>query len=291
MAFNKIQPEQVQQPTFFSDSGDLNISQTDTGVQLNVSKNLTGNFSFTGDLLTNGKPVFGLANTGDNFFIAANDTALFEGSNTQIRGTGNYAFMARNSQISGFDNSALNVTTLKMLGGEGGVASSNTALHGRGITFASNITGSVVLKDFTSSSQFARSNHAFYSNFESGHFFEGGDAHFDKSVSFGESGIFSGDLNVIGGAVLSGATFVNEPYLQKYANGERIITGSQVYETGFQLPAYTGINQGAHFVGVGTSHITTGALAISGHTLYICVGGTSDNVPKWAGIPISGELS
>ena len=41
MAFNKIQPEQIQMPTFFSDSGDLNITQTDTGVQINVSKNLT----------------------------------------------------------------------------------------------------------------------------------------------------------------------------------------------------------------------------------------------------------
>ena len=291
MAFNKIQPEQVQQPTFFSDSGDLNISQTDTGIQLNVSKNLTGNFSFTGDLLTNSKPVFGLAQTGNNFFIQANDTTLFHGTNTQIRGTGNMALMARASQISGLDNSALNVTSLGMLGDESSVATSNTAICGRGITFAKNVTGSVVLKDFTSSSQFANTNHTYYSNFESGHFFEGGDAHFDKSVSFGESGIFSGNLNVIGGAVLSGTSFVNDFYLQKYSNGERNITGTQIYETGFKLPAYTQVNQGAHFIGLGTSSIATGALAISGHTLFVCVGGTSDNVPKWAGIAISGEHS
>ena len=291
MAFNKIQPEQVQQPTFFSDSGDLNISQTDTGVQLNVSKNLTGNFSFTGDLLTNGKPVFGLAKTGDNFFITNNDTALFQGTNTQIRGTGNNAFVAINSEISGINNVALNVNTLKTLGTASAVASNNTALCGRGITFPTYVTGSVVLKDHTSSTQNVYSNHSFYSNFESGHYFEGGATYFDKSVSFGESGIFSGNLNVIGGAVLSGTSFVNDFYLQKYSNGERTVTGIQIYETGFQLPAYTGVTQGAHFLGVGTSHISTGALAISGHTLYVCVGGTSDNVPKWAVIPISGILS
>ena len=46
MAFNKIQPEQLQLPTFYSDSGDISISQGTTGVQLNLSRILEGSFYF-----------------------------------------------------------------------------------------------------------------------------------------------------------------------------------------------------------------------------------------------------
>ena len=47
MAFNKIQPEQIQLATFFSNSGDIAINQTDTGVRLNLSRGITGNFNFS----------------------------------------------------------------------------------------------------------------------------------------------------------------------------------------------------------------------------------------------------
>ena len=69
MAFNKIQPEQIQLHTFFSDSGDLRFTQTNTGVKVNLSRNITGDFNFTGQFKTNGKSVFGLANTGNNIMI------------------------------------------------------------------------------------------------------------------------------------------------------------------------------------------------------------------------------
>ena len=49
MAFNKIQPEQIQLATFFSNSGDIAINQTDTGVRLNLSRGITGNFNFSGE--------------------------------------------------------------------------------------------------------------------------------------------------------------------------------------------------------------------------------------------------
>tara|TARA_R110000824_G_scaffold345743_1_gene532409 strand:- start:171 stop:1082 length:912 start_codon:yes stop_codon:yes gene_type:complete len=303
MAFNKIQPEQIQLATFFSDSGDLDITQTDTGVQMNLSRDLTGDFSFTGSLSTNGRSVFGLANTGDNFFITDNNTILLNGANTQIRGTGNSAFLADGSQISGINNVAINVNSVNFIGSSVGVAARNTALHGRGISFPYGVTGSLAMKDFSASSQSVNQNHSLYVNFESGHFFEGGQSHFSKSVSFGESGVISGNLEVIGSGFLTGQEIITKHYLTGYASGnyvnkygpqtisgEKTIRNSMRFDTGFQLPAYTGTVQGAHYVGIGSSHITTGSLAISGHTLYICVGGTSDNVPKWAGIPISGAL-
>jgi hypothetical protein len=290
MAFNKIQPEQIQMATFFSDSGGLNIVQTETGVRINISENQTGDFIFTGILKTNGKSVFGLADTGDNFFISENDNMLFLGSNTQIRGTGNVGIYADRSSISGSHNMAINVNSANFFpSGE-----QNTAVHGYGITFPKSVTGSLAMKDWTSTSQAVHQNHSFYCNFQSGHFFEGGQTLFDKSVSFGESGIVSGDLEVLGGAILSGSTFVNQFYLTGYASGnyanlytdqlvsgEKTIDGCMRFNTGFQLPAYTGTVQGAGT----TVSPATGALAISGATLYVFLGGS------WAGIGISGALS
>ena len=62
MAFNKIQPEQIQLATFFSSSGDIDVNQTDTGVRLNLSREITGDFALTGNssnpFLINKRPVF-----------------------------------------------------------------------------------------------------------------------------------------------------------------------------------------------------------------------------------------
>jgi|TARA_R100000081_G_C4797663_1_gene161963 hypothetical protein len=291
MSFNKIQPEQVQMPIFFSDSGGLNISQTDTGIQLNVSKNLTGNFNFTGDLLTNGKPVFGVANTGDNFFLSKNDTVLFQGSNTQIRGTGNMAFKASESQISGRNNVALNVNTATFLGNAGSVAENNTALHGRGIVFGNSISGSVVMKDYTTTSQTAYDSHALYSNFKNGHFFEAGGVFVEKSISTKASGVISGDLKVLGSGFLTGQEITTKHYLTGYASGnyanlfgdqtiggEKTISSTMRFDTGFAIPLWSG---NASQAGTNTAP-ATGSLAISGTTLCVYMGSA------WRGVAISG---
>ena len=41
MPFNKIQPEQIQLATFFSSSGDISVNQTETGVGLNLSREVS----------------------------------------------------------------------------------------------------------------------------------------------------------------------------------------------------------------------------------------------------------
>ncbi len=291
MSFNKIQPEQVQMPIFFSDSGGLNISQTDTGIQLNVSKNLTGNFTFTGDLLTNGKPVFGVANTGDNFFLSKNHNVLFEGSNTQIRGTGNMAFKASQSQISGLGNAAFNVNTATFLGNAGSVAENNTALHGRGIIFGNSISGSVVMKDYTTTSQTATQSHSLYSNFSNGHFFEEGPVFLEKSISTKASGIISGGLEVLGSGFLTGQEITTKHYLTGYASGnyanlfgdqaiggEKTISSTMRFNTGFAIPLWSG---NASQAGTNTAP-ATGSLAISGTTLCVYMGSA------WRGVAISG---
>lgn len=277
MAFNKIQPEQIQLHTFFSDSGDLRFTQTNTGVKVNLSRNITGDFNFTGQFKTNGKSVFGLANTGNNIFNVDTGNLLFQGSNTKI-GAGpndgnNIAIMADSTNISGRNNFVLQGHSVSFLTG----SQKNTAL-GRNITFPTESTGITVLKDQKADGITVDVSESLYVQYASGHNFRVGPNFFDGAASFNASGIFSGNIEVLGDAFLSGSTIVNQEYLERHAGGSQKISGTYVYETGFQLPKWGGASSTAGT----TAHPATGALAISGQTLCVFVGGS------WCGIEISG---
>ena len=278
MAFNKIQPEQIQLHTFFSDSGDLNIVQSNTGVQMNLSRNLTGDFSFTGDLSNNGRRVAQLASTENNIFDPDKGNFLFLGSNTDI-GDGandydNFAISSNNSSISGINNAVFRANAITFNAG----SQENVCLAGHGITFSPTATGNTVLKDdLSSTSLTVTTQHSFHAQFASGYFFNGGDVNIDNSLIVEDSGIFKGTLDVLSDAILSGSTIVNEELL----NGERTITGTQVYETGFQIPKWLG----ATSVAGSAAAPATGALAILGSTLYVYKG-----LGAWGGIHISGTI-
>jgi len=279
MAFNKIQPEQIQLHTFFSDSGDLNIVQSNTGVKMNLSRNLTGDFSFTGDLSNNGRRVAQLASTENNIFDPDKGNFLFLGSNTDI-GDGandydNFAISSNNSSISGINNAVFRANAITFNAG----SQENVCLAGHGITFSPTATGNTVLKDdLSSTSLTVTTQHSFHAQFASGYFFNGGDVNIDNSLIVEDSGIFKGTLDVLSDAILSGSTIVNEELL----NGERTITGTQVYETGFQIPKWLG----ATSVAGSAAAPATGALAILGSTLYVYKG-----LGAWGGIHISGAIT
>ena len=42
MAFTKIQPQQLQLPTFTSPSGDFSFTDLSTGIQINLDRTITG---------------------------------------------------------------------------------------------------------------------------------------------------------------------------------------------------------------------------------------------------------
>ena len=116
MAFNKIQPEQIQLATFFSNSGDIAINQTDTGVALNLSRGITGDFSFTGDssrpFQINEKPVITSSH-------ASNSSYTFESGSFAINGS-------VNTLISGVNNVGINVEGVSISGN----ADNNTIING-----------------------------------------------------------------------------------------------------------------------------------------------------------------
>ena len=93
MSFTKIQPQQLQMPTFFSDSGDFTFSDQITGYKANLNRNLTGDFNFGGTILFNSKRP-----------VVLDDSVLFD------TGFGNM-------DIGGFDNT-ISGTYSSIIGGK-----------------------------------------------------------------------------------------------------------------------------------------------------------------------------
>ena len=278
MAFNKIQPEQIQMPTFFSDSGDLNISQVSaTGVQINVSRDLTGDFSFSGQLLTDGREVFGMPNNIDsNTFDSKSGNLLFKGVNTEMGAdantNGNLALYSVNGDISGIRNVVVRGSNITFNTG----SQDNVVLAGDSITFAKEATGCVAIKDsLSSTSMLIDKQESLNIQFKSGTYFNGGDVYVGENLSVQTSGTFSGSLRCVGQSFFSGVTDFGGSSTESatFHNTTR-------FKTGFAIPIWSGNGSQA---GTATQP-ATGALAISGTTLLIYTG--HENVQGWGHIGI-----
>ena len=283
MSFNKIQPEQMQLATFFSDSGDVNVTQTDTGIILNVSRGMTGDFNFSGQLKSNAKTVLAMPDVGTNKFTVASGNILLAGSNTELAGfldhsKDNLALRADGCDVSGQNNLIVLGNNVDFTTG----SQSNVAVAGRNVTFTNEATGSVVIKDNKTTLQSVNRSDALFVNFNSGHYFEGGQTFFNSSASFNSSGIISGSLEVHGSGFLTGQEIVTKHYLTgSFVNNyeDQDIEATKRFQTGFQLPEWLGNQSQA-----GPAQApATGALAISGDTLLVYKGNA-----VWRGIAISG---
>ena len=181
MAFNKIQPEQIQLATFFSDSGDIRISQSDTGVALNLSRGITGDFAITGHtsqpFLINKRPVFSMPITGSNTVADFNSgTFVFNGSSNLVSGTRNIVINGSNDSFSGNSVDNVSVNGSNQTFGSGVVEC--TALAGDGATFPALTTGATVMTDSKTTTPQAISNHSLTIEYASGHFLAGGTTKF-----------------------------------------------------------------------------------------------------------------
>tara|TARA_B100001778_G_scaffold334907_1_gene348907 strand:- start:798 stop:1586 length:789 start_codon:yes stop_codon:yes gene_type:complete len=257
MPFNKIQPEQIQLATFFSSSGDISINQTDTGVALNLSREITGDFALTGNssnpFVINKRPVFSMPRTGTNTIDDFNSgTFVFNGSSNTVSGTRNMVINGASNVFTGngIDNVVVNGASSDF----GSGVNSCTSLAGDGANFADQTTGAVIITDVTTSTPAPVSNHSMLIDFNSGTFFQGSPTRFltDINIKNTASGLFSGNLNVIGNSFLSGTN----------------ISGVAKFNTGFTLPQWVGSSMAG----------TSGSMAVSGTSLAIFLGGV------WYGI-------
>lgn len=202
MAFTKIQPQQLQLPTFLSASGDLVFTDNTTGINIDLKRDLTGDFTIDGSLLIEGQEIF-TANSSNSSDAAGK--ALGGNSNTA---TG-LNVVVNGSSIdanSGEFNTALNGKNSDFgLSGD-----FNTIVCGRSISFADQITGSTVIADQATTAQSITKNNSLLISFDSGVEFKtpnsgvvfSDDAIFNDIVELNDTVIFNDTASFNGADVI-----------------------------------------------------------------------------------------
>lgn len=160
MAFTKIQPQQLQLPTFLSNSGDITFTDNVTGVDANISRRLDGDFDINGTLTISSNEVI----TTSNSNTTSSSNIILGGTNNSITGTNNVLLNGTaNTSFSGNYNVLIN-GSLNDFGASG---QNNTILAGRQCSFADQITGSVILADHKTTETNDK-NHSLLVSFDSG---------------------------------------------------------------------------------------------------------------------------
>ena len=142
MNFTKIQPQQLQLPTFFSNSGDLVFSDLVTGFRVNLSRNLTGNFDITGSLTVNSR---NFLQTDSTLSFDPSSGMLAGGINSTVTGQYNFVVNGDGNTVNGQNNTVVFSTNSTFADD----SSKNILIGGDTISFVSGVTGSALMGDDT----------------------------------------------------------------------------------------------------------------------------------------------
>jgi hypothetical protein len=214
MAFTKIQPQQLQLPNFLSPSGDLTFVDNSTGFNIDLNRNLEGDFNIDGNLTLSSSEV-----------LVSNSTNSSDSDGKTIGGQNNIAIGLNavvngdSIEASGSFNTALNGSSSNF----GKSGQFNTIVGGRNIAFSDQITGSMVIADQKSSAQSMSQNHSLLISFDSGVEFKCPNsgvvfsdnaifndiAYFNDSVDFEDQVNFNSNIVVDSTAVFNEITTVN----------------------------------------------------------------------------------
>ena len=204
--YYKIQPEQIEIHNFSSPSGDMNFLIGSNYIDVNLSRTLTGNFDFIGDLLISGVPIKSFYNSSN--FLSGDNSFVFGGSNNQVSGKRNSSLNTEQSQIGGEGNAIINSSFSSIKEN----SLNNTILGGKFANILQNITGSMILKDGSVSQVENNINNSLSILFEGGNFIKKGGLNIEngdfKLNNFG-SGLISGNFNVLGNSYFSNRPTVN----------------------------------------------------------------------------------
>lgn len=267
MAFTKIQPQQLQLPTFTSPSGDLSFSDLSTGIEINLSRNISGPININ-DLTVDSSEVLKLPSSSS----VSSTSVVLAGTNNTVTGTNNVVINgSSNSEISGSFNVLINGTSVDF----GASGQNNTIIAGDTASFSDKVTGSVILADHETTIN-NDTNHSLIVSFASGVTFENGDVQFNGDrvfldsnlrVNSSNSVLFSGDFQVDGNTYFSDSVTLEDSSeaASQHWVGTRIThnTSSAVVDKVEELAQdtdleniLTGVNAYASIV---TGHIITGA--------------------------------
>ena len=209
MAFTKIQPQQLQLPTFTSPSGDLSFTDLSTGVQINLDRTITGPMVIT-ELRTSAERT--ILTVADNNSFSESSICI-AGLNNVVSGDNNVLLNGRSTtEFSGVFNTLVNGESVNF----GASGQKNTILGGNGVSFGDQVTGSVILADHETAIS-NNTNHSLVVSFGSGVTFQNGDVQFNGdttyfnshfSVDASHSGVFNGNTRFEGtSAYIEDVTF------------------------------------------------------------------------------------
>ena len=285
MAFNKIQPEQREPRLTHSPSGDIKIYSTDTGLSLDLSRGLTGDFNFSGGLTLNEQPVFPLAKKSSNTYDVSSGAFVINNSLNTVIADNALVANCNGISMSGVSHIAFNGTSLNFA-----PLSVSCMSVGNAVNFPDATTGTVVLTDSKGATTTALRNDYLDINFEGGTLFQGGPNILGSNLAVDSSysGLFSGNLSILGQGyatgfplatmhdvtgLLTGENFVNIGV----AGSRQNIIGEKEFDTGirFTLPFARDIFSDA------TVH--SGQLAMSGDQLLF----KTEN-GHWTGVALTG---
>lgn len=218
MPYSKIQPQQLQLPTFVSHSGDITFTDQVTGVNAILNRTLDGEFNFSDSLTINSKEV-----------ITQNSSSNTSSSSIALGGANNLVTGDNNVLVNGEDNTAFsgeyNVLLNGTLNNFGASGKHNTIVAGKSVVLGDKTTGCVVIADHQTSITH-NTNESLLINFASGTTIAGGDVsiaanlevtslhsgrfrgntHFDGSAEFDGPVVFDGGISM-NGNVVSSVTF------------------------------------------------------------------------------------
>lgn len=243
MAFTKIQPQQLQLPTFTSPSGDFTFTDLSTGIQINLDRDIVGPMIIS-DLATSAESTI-LTVPNNNSF--SNDSICLAGENNTVSGVNNVLLNGKSiTDFSGSFNTLVNGESV----GFGASGQKNTILGGNGVSFDDQVTGSVILADHETAVTNS-TNHSLLVSFGSGVNFQNGDVQFNGddtyfnshlNVNSTHSGIFSGSVGIESSLKVGGyAEFVTSAEFQGSVvlnDNSEAASQTWVDETGVRMSMY-----------------------------------------------------
>ena len=249
MAFNKIQPQQIQLPTFFSESGNLSFTDNSTGVTVELNETINGGpINFVQGVKSQGSfPIFNSPNTtiygSTNHSFASSGTSELSGSHNVVLG-------GSPDLVSGELNVIVNNLGIDM----GDFSKSNTVIGGGNVSIDDSITGSVGLFSSAASPNMNQNQTVFIEadngvKIASPTTFSSTSTHQNKST-FNGSAEFNGLVQVDGASTFNAAAEFNSTIQADGAavfNSTSTFDGSAEFNYPVQIDSTSTFNAAAEF--------------------------------------------
>ncbi len=218
--YNKIQPEQIEIHAFSSPSGHISFTKGSNYVYANLNNSISGDFNVTGSFKVNNQSFY--TTDPSNSYTSTNNVILGGKINNISQATGCAIINSISGNVKGKNNLDLNSNYSSF----DSSSSFCTVLAGKNNVIQSNVIGSTVIYDHSSSSSITESNKLFIS------FANGVDIQADTLINGNltidelNTGTFKSDCYFTKNVFKSGLSVATEYYTNLKISGDNYDTGS-----------------------------------------------------------------